>query len=370
MVVDVAEVDDVLRRDERQRPVRQLVEDLALRGADVAEVDELALEREELLERVGVGPADDPVLELVDRVLDPVEDRVVAVDDVVERGPTAGSRCPGRGRAPRRRGGAGPCGDPRTRVWTVRRNRPPRTMSISSTRSSRSQATAKTTRWAMPSVSSSFGRWLRSRMSSATSGWSPSSAATGLHERRARGRPGRPSGARSTRRPRAGAPRGRSASGARRRASARSAARPPASLGEAAAGAASPGCGRPAPVRGAVRGRAWARRRRPARVRLRCHPHLPRPSRRPAAGSSRSIRGRAPEREPRRDRQGGDDRPPRGTARPWSRPPRSAAHVSSAPTTSGSRSGPVGERRRDDLAVGVGRAEHLVGVARSIVVEP
>ena len=57
VVVDVPEVDDVLGVDERERPVRQLVEDLALRRADVAQLHELALEGEELLQGVVVRPA-------------------------------------------------------------------------------------------------------------------------------------------------------------------------------------------------------------------------------------------------------------------------------------------------------------------------
>ena len=83
MVVDVAEIDDLVGVDERLVAVRQLVEDLA-HGADrAADLDQLALQLEQLLDRVRGRLADDLVLDVVDGVADPVGEREVAVDQVV-----------------------------------------------------------------------------------------------------------------------------------------------------------------------------------------------------------------------------------------------------------------------------------------------
>ena len=87
MVVDVAEVDDPLGRDERLVAVRQLVEDLALRADRVADVEQVAPDLEEALDDPLAGLADDVGLEVVDLVAELVEDREVAVDQAVDDGP-------------------------------------------------------------------------------------------------------------------------------------------------------------------------------------------------------------------------------------------------------------------------------------------
>ena len=87
VVVDVAEVDDLLVVDHRDVAVRQLVEHLSNRADRAADLDQLALEREEPLDRVAARGPDDLVLDLVDRVAEPVGEREVAVDDVVGKRP-------------------------------------------------------------------------------------------------------------------------------------------------------------------------------------------------------------------------------------------------------------------------------------------
>ena len=115
MVVDVAEVDDVVRRDERQGAVRQLVEDLALGRHDVADLHQRPLEREEPLQRGASRLVDDAVLQVVDLVLQPIEDREVRIHQGVQERPQEEVRPPlqqragalaevlGRPRIPRRR---------------------------------------------------------------------------------------------------------------------------------------------------------------------------------------------------------------------------------------------------------------------------
>ena len=76
----------MLRRHQREVPVRQLVEDLASRGDRAAQAHQLPLEREQTLQRPLGGLADDVVLERVDLVLDGVHHREVAVDDPVREG--------------------------------------------------------------------------------------------------------------------------------------------------------------------------------------------------------------------------------------------------------------------------------------------
>ena len=83
MVVDVAEVDDLVCVDQRLVAVRQLVEDLAHRADRAADLDQLALELEQLLDGVRGRLADHLVLDVVDGVADPVGEREVAVDQVV-----------------------------------------------------------------------------------------------------------------------------------------------------------------------------------------------------------------------------------------------------------------------------------------------
>ena len=83
VVVDVAEVDDLVRVDQRLVAVRQLVEHLADRADRAADLDELALELEQPLDGLRRRLPDDLVLDVVDRVADPVGEREVAVDQVV-----------------------------------------------------------------------------------------------------------------------------------------------------------------------------------------------------------------------------------------------------------------------------------------------
>ena len=87
VVVDVAEVDDVRRG--RSAAISRFVSWLKIsRAGDVARriVEQLALQREQPLERPVGRRLDDLVLELVDLVAEPVEDREVAVDDRVGEG--------------------------------------------------------------------------------------------------------------------------------------------------------------------------------------------------------------------------------------------------------------------------------------------
>ena len=114
VVVDVAEVDDLVWVDQRLVAVRQLVEDLAHRADRAADLDQLALQLEQLLDGVRGRLADDLVLDVVDGVADPVREREVAVDQVVgDRpqqvvGPVLEDRLPCR-----RPGGAPPAGPSR-----------------------------------------------------------------------------------------------------------------------------------------------------------------------------------------------------------------------------------------------------------------
>ena len=142
--------------DQRLVAVRQLVEDLADRADRAADLDQLALELEQLLDGLRGRLADDLVLDVVDGVADPVGEREVAVDEVVgdrpqqviravleDRRDAAGqvvrrradpsprcgrsagtrgrARCRARRRRPRRRssGGTGRCGRRRrsSRSW-------------------------------------------------------------------------------------------------------------------------------------------------------------------------------------------------------------------------------------------------------------
>ena len=132
VVVDVAEVDDPLGRDERLVAVGELVEDLALRADRVADVEQVAPDLEEALDDPLAGLADDVGLELVDLVAELVEDREVAVDQAVDDGPQqivgpfVEEVPPGPGA-----GCAGPA-DRRSELCAVSRKRWPSTMSISS----------------------------------------------------------------------------------------------------------------------------------------------------------------------------------------------------------------------------------------------
>ena len=87
VVVDVAEVDDLVVVDELLVAVGQLVEDLADRADRAPDLDELALELEHPLDGVRGRLANDLVLDVVDGVADPVREREVAVDQVVRDRP-------------------------------------------------------------------------------------------------------------------------------------------------------------------------------------------------------------------------------------------------------------------------------------------
>ena len=87
VVVDVAEVEDLVGVDEGEVAVRELVEDLADRCRGAADRDELALQVEQPLERLRVALLDDRVLDEVDLVAELVHEREVAVDQVVAQRP-------------------------------------------------------------------------------------------------------------------------------------------------------------------------------------------------------------------------------------------------------------------------------------------
>ena len=86
MVVDIAVVDDVVGIDRRHLAVRELGEDLARRRGRPTKGRELPLQPEQPLQGPVGGRLHHPVLQVVDVVADPVEDREVAVDDRVRQG--------------------------------------------------------------------------------------------------------------------------------------------------------------------------------------------------------------------------------------------------------------------------------------------
>ena len=137
MVVDVAVVDELVVVDQGDVAVGELVEDLADRADRAADLDQLPLQQEEPLERVGGGLADDLVLDLVDRVTEAVGEREVAIHDVVGEGPQevvgpwrrTGSRPPRRWLESR---------GSQLAWWTVSRKPRPRTMSSSEVETSSS----------------------------------------------------------------------------------------------------------------------------------------------------------------------------------------------------------------------------------------
>ncbi len=87
VVVHVPEVEDLFLPDEFELPAGEPAEDLAAGMDHVTKADEVALEREHLLEGTLAGIGDDVVLDLVDLVGVAIEDGEVAIDDAVEERP-------------------------------------------------------------------------------------------------------------------------------------------------------------------------------------------------------------------------------------------------------------------------------------------
>ena len=87
VVVDVAEVDEVLLLDELRVAARDLVEQLALRQRVAAQDVDVALEMQQLVEMRGRRrSAKIAVLQVVDAFLDLLEQREVRVDHLVDDG--------------------------------------------------------------------------------------------------------------------------------------------------------------------------------------------------------------------------------------------------------------------------------------------
>ena len=87
MVVQVLEVGQRRVVHDRHVPAQQGVHHVALRSQDAPQLEQLALDGQHLAQ--GAGPlaaSHDPVLQGVDSVREPIQEREVAVDDRVQDG--------------------------------------------------------------------------------------------------------------------------------------------------------------------------------------------------------------------------------------------------------------------------------------------
>ena len=87
MVVHVPEIQEFSGIDEGQVSIRKLIEHLTDRTDCATYLDELSLQREDASQRFAIRPLHHGILQGIDRILEPVGEREVGIDDLVADGP-------------------------------------------------------------------------------------------------------------------------------------------------------------------------------------------------------------------------------------------------------------------------------------------